>query len=593
MFEQGTNANVVYRADDGNSTTGDTYSYGSVGGFERALGSLTTGSLTPNTFGARLQNTTGANVNRLTVTYFGEQWRTGTAGEDSLRFAFSTNATSLATGAWTAVDELSFGALHINAATASALDGDDPANQQLISFQMEGFMLAPGAEMWIRWQDVDVTGSDHGLAIDNLILTPDYVPTPTVTATPASLSGFAHILGTPSAEQMFDVSGFDLSDDITVTAPAEYEVSLTSGGIFTNSVNVPHVAGVVAPTTIYVRLNGSTVASHTGDAMITSTGADDALVALNGVTNPVPVPTIVVSTNMLPAFSQLVGSPSAEQMFTASGTDLNDDIMVDAPADFEISLTSGSGFGASVTLEHTGGVVSTTTIYVRLNAAMVGSSSGDIDLTSPGATTEMVVVSGNTTAPTPVIMVTPTSLSAFSHVVGTPSAEQMLTVSGTNLVDDITVTAPTSFEVSLTSGSGFASSVMLPHVSGMVNPTLVFVRMNASTVGAHSGDVILSSTGATSEMVPVSGNASSGVGIESAGEVEFALYPNPVMDVLNIASGASINHITVYDAAGRVLIEAAHNQEQFAVLNTTVLSSGMYVIHVQTTQGLISSKFVK
>jgi hypothetical protein len=94
-------------------------------------------------------------------------------------------------------------------------------------------------------------------------------------------------------------------------------------------------------------------------------------------------------------------------------------------------------------------------------------------------------------------------------------------------------------------------------------------------------------------MVPVSGNASSGVGIESAGEVEFALYPNPVMDVLNIASGASINHITVYDAAGRVLIEAAHNQEQFAVLNTTVLSSGMYVIHVQTTQGLISSKFVK
>ncbi len=52
----------------------------------------------------------------------------------------------------------------------------------------------------------------------------------------------------------------------------------------------------------------------------------------------------------------------------------------------------------------------------------------------------------NNSAPT--IGITGTPLSGFTCQPGTPSAQQSYTVSGTNLTSDITVTAPTDFEVS-------------------------------------------------------------------------------------------------------------------------------------------------
>mgnify|MGYP000385061551 CR=1 FL=1 len=80
----------------------------------------------------------------------------------------------------------------------------------------------------------------------------------------------------------------------------------------------------------------------------------------------------------LAAFSSEPGTPSAEQSYSVSGSNLTDDITLTAPADFEISETSGSGFGNSLTLTQSGGDVAETPIYVRFNRATEGTSSGDI-----------------------------------------------------------------------------------------------------------------------------------------------------------------------------------------------------------------------
>ncbi len=61
-------------------------------------------------------------------------------------------------------------------------------------------------------------------------------------------------------------------------------------------------------------------------------------------------PMIVVSRTPLAAFSSQPGVPSAEQWYAVAGRNLTGDVVVDAPADFEISTTSGSGFGSTVTL---------------------------------------------------------------------------------------------------------------------------------------------------------------------------------------------------------------------------------------------------
>jgi len=63
--------------------------------------------------------------------------------------------------------------------------------------------------------------------------------TPTLTVSKTSLTGFTYVEGNgPSNEVTFTVSGDDLTANATATAPFDYEVSLTSGGIFTQDVTI-------------------------------------------------------------------------------------------------------------------------------------------------------------------------------------------------------------------------------------------------------------------------------------------------------------------------------------------------------------------
>jgi hypothetical protein len=132
-----------------------------------------------------------------------------------------------------------------------------------------------------------------------------------------------------------------------------------------------------------------------------------------------PDPIIAIGgTPLLDAFSSQTGTPSEEQTYTVMGRSLTEDIVVTAPADFEISMTSGSGFGPSLTLSESGGTVTATTIYVRFNRATEGSSSGDITHTSNGATTRNVAVDG-VAAPTPTTVTFQQGVDGYSGTVDT------------------------------------------------------------------------------------------------------------------------------------------------------------------------------
>ncbi len=109
-----------------------------------------------------------------------------------------------------------------------------------------------------------------------------------------------------------------------------------------------------------------------------------------------------------------------------------------------------------------------------------------------------------TTHHTPEITVSG-SLSAMSSSSGTPSSAQHFTVSGDDLVANVTVTAPTGFEVSTSSGSGYTSSLSLVPSGDDLSSTYVYVRLSSSATGNPSGNVSLSSTGATTQNVSASG----------------------------------------------------------------------------------------
>ena len=154
------------------------------------------------------------------------------------------------------------------------------------------------------------------------------------------------------------------------------------------------------------------------------------------------------------------------------------------------SITSSS-FAAKVDFTTGSGPVS----------VAIGDIDGDgkPDLTTANLSSSTLSVLRNTDVLT---ITTSGSLSAVNTTYGTASANTSFSVSGTGLSASLVVTAPTGYQVSTSASSGFGSSVSLTPSSGNVASTTIYVRIPGTTaVGTYTGNVVCSSTGATSQNV--------------------------------------------------------------------------------------------
>jgi len=173
ILETGNNANSTYTASTGSLATGDTYSYGASGSTDRALGAIARANLLSR-WGAHFKNDINTSITQLMVSYTGEEWRLGASGRttrDQVTFEISTDATSLNTGTWTAVSGLTYHTTDITGSTGLR-DGNHEDYKTLISSTITGLNIAPGESFWIRFVDVNITGNDDGLAVDDFSLTP-------------------------------------------------------------------------------------------------------------------------------------------------------------------------------------------------------------------------------------------------------------------------------------------------------------------------------------------------------------------------------------------------------------------------------------
>src|SRR4029077_6029693 len=107
-------------------------------------------------------------LNSFTLSYTGEQWRDGGSGSailNKLSFEYSTTAASLTDAGFVADVTLDFTAIHNNNTADAVLDGNDSANQILLSDTITGLSWAPGQTLFLRWTDLNETGNDDALAI--------------------------------------------------------------------------------------------------------------------------------------------------------------------------------------------------------------------------------------------------------------------------------------------------------------------------------------------------------------------------------------------------------------------------------------------
>lgn len=130
-------------------------------------------------------------------------------------------------------------------------------------------------------------------------------------------------------------------------------------------------------------------------------------------------------------------------------------------------------------------------------------------------------------SPDPTIIVSETTRTGFSYCQSTgPSSSLSYVVSGNNLTADITITAPTSYEVS-TDNANFYSSRTLTHSSGTVSNTTIYVRLKSGlSANTYNGEIIThTSTGAVQQDVSCSGTVT----------------PQPVVTIASVSQVAVAN----------------------------------------------------
>ncbi len=324
----GARDNELYAADNGGSNTGDTYSYGAASSTERAFGALRSGSLIP-TIGALFENQTSVTIARLGIAFTGEQWRLGATGRaDRLDFQYSLDATSLTTGTWIDADEIDFSSPFTTA--AGALDGNAAANRATINHTIVGLSIPAGATFWIRWIDVDASGADDGLAIDDFSIVPNPAnPSGTGLATPDDLfAGDAVLLtvtASPGASQIASVVA-----DLTVIGGSATQPLFDDGtnGDSTSSDSVFNLATSVAI--------GTSLGAKTLPVVITDTDARTGIAAITLTVSPVPTCTPTASVAEIQGSGAT--SPLQGQFVTITGV-----VYARRSNGFYIQMTPGDG----------------------------------------------------------------------------------------------------------------------------------------------------------------------------------------------------------------------------------------------------------
>ena len=401
----------------------------------------------------------------------------------------------------------------------------------------------------------------NNLTFDDFTLTKLGEPPVTVTGTPSNADLSYEVGNGPSAESTFTVSGTGLgTDNIVLTPSSNIEISLTSGSGFVanpTTISLTPTSGAVTSTTIYTRLKsgisglGAVGASSARVTVFHST-AGTKTVQFTGnvkgiaVSNP-------ASTSI--SYTESAG-PSTEEILNVSGVGLTTDVVVTPGTNIEISTTSGAGFASTpITLTQAGGAVASTPIYARLIAGLTVGSYNDattlVTASSTGFTSVVKQFKGTVNG---IAMSNPISTALYYAQGLGPSAERTFDVSGLGLTADIAVTPGANVEISLTSGSGFASTpITLTQTLGSVASTPIYARLIAGLSPATYNDattkVVASSTGLTSKELQFVGTVDLGTGIANNNVSNLkCIAANGTINVIGVEVGKQID---IYNSVGQ------------------------------------------
>jgi trimeric autotransporter adhesin len=379
------------------SNSGAAYNAGTAGAADRSFGSLASGALVPR-FGAGFQNNTGSTVTSIDLSGVMEQWRTGSNAtvNEKLNFEYSFNATGIAdaSATWLPLTGMDLNEKLTTTTTAAGVDGNLPANQTAISGSITAITWANGATLYIRWTDTDDLGSDGIYTIDDFSITPKGSATaaPVLSASNTTLVFGDQNINSNSAAQSYTLGGANLTAGVSVNAIAPFSVS-KDNVTFSNSIS--YTTGEVATSPlVYVRFSPTAAGSASGNIINTSTGASPVNVAVSG--NGLSA-ILTVNQTAFDFGAQNTGTNSAAQSFNLSATGLTDVVNVTTTAPFYLSKDNVT---YSTSLVYTVAELATSkTVSARFSPTAASPASGNISISSTGASTQNITTTGVGTTP--------------------------------------------------------------------------------------------------------------------------------------------------------------------------------------------------
>ncbi|MGB1317036.1 MAG: hypothetical protein ACPG5W_02450, partial [Flavobacteriales bacterium] len=148
---------------------------------------------------------------------------------------------------------------------------------------------------------------------------------PTITVAPATLTGFTYQFNSgPSAVQSFTVEGTDLTNDIVVSLPNDYEISSSNSPFSAagSAITLTQSGGSVGTTTIYVRLAaGLAVGTYNGQTLdCASVGATTKTVTFDGEVTAIPTSVTTGAVSATPfVLTSCTDTETGTVAFTSTG----------------------------------------------------------------------------------------------------------------------------------------------------------------------------------------------------------------------------------------------------------------------------------
>ena len=298
----------------------------------------------------------------------------------------------------------------------------------------------------------------------------------------------------PGSKQTFTVTAVGLTGDLTVTAPTNFEVCDTENGTYASSKTLTATSGAVS-TTVYFRLvTGKTAASspYAGSVTVSGGSATSQTVAVNGtVSQACHTPTISGQPAASASYNMNVTATALS--VTAAKGDVSDPTLTyQWYSNTANSKTTPepSPIDGATSSSYTPPTTATGTKYYFCEV-----SSGACSLTS-----SISAITVNT----PSLTVSETARAFGDREVNAGPYTMTFTVSGSNLAKD----AGISLALSGTNAGLFSiDRTSLSATSNAVATTTITVTYSPNAVGSHSAQIDITSTGATTKTVALSGTS--------------------------------------------------------------------------------------